>query len=108
MISRFSPRRKLPWLIELLLYKGKLYQNIKRRFGYPRDPDDEPYLNLAIKAKADFIVTRDKDLLDLMKWDRRIQLVSATLQLQLTAAVRSFDCFGSLIACNSYAPNQRL
>jgi len=60
---------KTTWLIEFLLYKGKLYQNIKRRFEYPRDPDDEPYLNLAIKAKADFIVTRDKDLLDLMKWD---------------------------------------
>ena len=42
------------------------------------------------------------------KGQGRIQLVSATLQLQLTAAVRSFDCFGSLIACNSYAPNQRL
>jgi predicted nucleic acid-binding protein len=26
-------------------------------------------LNLAIEAQADFIVTRDNDLLDLMRWD---------------------------------------
>jgi putative PIN family toxin of toxin-antitoxin system len=33
---------------------------------YPRDPDDEPVLNLAIHVKAKYIVTRDRDLLDLM------------------------------------------
>ena len=32
-----------------------------------RDPDDLPYLNLAIAAGADYLVSRDKDLLDLMK-----------------------------------------
>lgn len=35
-------------------------------FTLPRDPDDEPYLNLAIVAGADYLVTRDKDMLDLM------------------------------------------
>lgn len=30
----------------------------------PRDPDDEVYLNSAIAYKADFLVTRDKDLLE--------------------------------------------
>lgn len=35
-------------------------------FSLPRDPDDEPYLNLTIASKAEYLVTRDKDLLDLM------------------------------------------
>jgi predicted nucleic acid-binding protein len=33
---------------------------------YPRDPKDEKYVNLAIVAEADYIVSRDHDLLDLM------------------------------------------
>lgn len=35
-------------------------------YSLPRDPDDEPYLNLAIAANADYLVTWDNDLLDLM------------------------------------------
>src|SRR2546429_412916 len=35
----------------------------------PRDPKDEPYLNLAVAARADFLVSWDKDLLDLMRVD---------------------------------------
>jgi putative PIN family toxin of toxin-antitoxin system len=35
-------------------------------YRYPRDVDDEPYINLAIAADADYLVSRDKDLLDLM------------------------------------------
>jgi len=34
-------------------------------FPYPRDPDDEPYLNLTIAAGVDYLVSRDRDLLDL-------------------------------------------
>ena len=32
---------------------------------FPRDPDDEPYLNLAAHAPAEYLVTRDRDMLDL-------------------------------------------
>lgn len=39
---------------------------VPRRFSYPRDIDDEPYLNLAIETEANYLVSRDKDLLDLM------------------------------------------
>jgi putative PIN family toxin of toxin-antitoxin system len=38
---------------------------VPARFRFPRDPDDVPYLNLAIHGAADYLVTRDLDLLDL-------------------------------------------
>lgn len=62
---------KLDTLIELLLSKGIFYPNVPRRFEFPRDPDDEPYLNLAIEAGAQFLITRDRDLLDLMDANTR-------------------------------------
>lgn len=34
-------------------------------FTYQRDPDDAHYVNPAVAAQADLIVSRDKDLLDL-------------------------------------------
>ena len=39
---------------------------ISRSMSLSRDPDDEPYLNLAIAVGANYLVSRDKDLLDLM------------------------------------------
>lgn len=39
---------------------------VESHFRYARDPKDEPYINLAVQAEADYIVSRDKDLLDLM------------------------------------------
>lgn len=40
--------------------------DVPRTFRYSRDEDDESYINLAVKVGADFIVSRDRDLLDLM------------------------------------------
>ncbi len=60
---------KIERLMELLLFKGTLFRKVTKRLKYPRDPNDEPYLNLAIEAGAQFLVSRDRDLLDLMKWD---------------------------------------
>ena len=45
---------------------AEIASEVPKRFSYPRDVDDEPYLNLAIEAEANYLVSRDKDLLDLM------------------------------------------
>ena len=38
-------------------------------FTFARDPNDEPYLNLVIASEANYLVSRDRDLLDLDKPD---------------------------------------
>ena len=49
-----------------VLKKAVSIKRISPKFKYSRDPKDEKYLNLALEVKADYIVSRDKDLLDLM------------------------------------------
>ncbi len=56
-------------LFERLEQSATLIKQVPKRFVYPRDPKDEPYINLAIEMKADYLVSRDNDLLDLMKWE---------------------------------------
>ena len=46
--------------------KAETVKNVPSVFTYPRDPKDEKYINLAVEAEADYIVSRDNDLLDLM------------------------------------------
>jgi len=41
-------------------------RNVPNVFDYPRDPKDERYVDLAAEIEADFLLTRDNDLLDLM------------------------------------------
>ncbi len=57
-------------LIQVLSRKGHLEKKVRKRFSYPRDPKDEPFLNLAIEVKADYLISRDNDLLDLMDWNK--------------------------------------
>ncbi len=40
--------------------------HVPRTFKYSRDEDDESHINLAAEVSADLIVSRDRDLLDLM------------------------------------------
>jgi len=74
VLYRPKVRRKFPHLtderaeeflrgIEAL---GSVREFVPRLFEYSRDPDDEPYINLAIAESARYLVSRDKDLLDLM------------------------------------------
>lgn len=47
--------------------KSICLRNVPEEYRFERDPKDARYLNLAIAARASFIVSRDADLLDLMK-----------------------------------------
>ena len=52
--------------LEYIKEKAIFVRSVGKHFELPRDKKDEPYLNLAIEIKGDFIVTWDRDLLDLM------------------------------------------
>jgi len=50
-----------------LAYRGTILRRVRHVFDYPRARQDEPYVDLAIAGKADYLVSRDQDLLTLMK-----------------------------------------
>jgi len=45
--------------------RSRYFSSVPRRLTLSRDPKDEPYLNLALLASANYLVSRDADLLDL-------------------------------------------
>lgn len=57
---------KLTAFLEHIKENAVFTRSVDKHFELLRDKKDEPYLNLAIEIKADFIVSWDKDLLDLM------------------------------------------
>jgi putative PIN family toxin of toxin-antitoxin system len=52
--------------LERLVYKATLLRAVKHVFDYPRARQDEPYIDLAIAARAQYLVSRDSDLISLM------------------------------------------
>jgi uncharacterized protein len=77
VLGREELRRKLPAikdrLVTALLLKLEaraiLTTNVPEEYQYDRDPDDEKYLNLAIVCNASYLVSKDHDLLDLIRTD---------------------------------------
>lgn len=73
VFRRPSVRRKLPTLtndvIDLFLAKvaarAVVIDTVPTSVRLPRDVKDEPYINLALAVRADFLVSRDKDLISL-------------------------------------------
>ena len=43
-----------------------IIEKINQIYTFERDPDDEVFINLALTYEAEFLVSRDNDLLDLM------------------------------------------
>ena len=74
VLSRPKLRKSFPSLtpqrvdaaLSSLQSRALIPADVPRVYSYPRDPDDEPYVNLAIAADASYLVSRDRDLLDLM------------------------------------------
>lgn len=52
--------------LQRLRFRATLVRRVPHVFEYPRDPHDEPYVDLSVAARADYLVTRDNDLLSLM------------------------------------------
>lgn len=77
VLSRPRIRQKNPQItnqrievfIRKLMSNATVSESVPQHFNYVRDPKDEKYLNLAIEINADYLVTRDNDLLDLITSD---------------------------------------
>ena len=53
----------------------------KKRIKMCRDPDDDKYLEIAYQAKADYIVTLDKDMLDLRDKNKQAKINKHTVKI---------------------------
>ena len=62
---KLTPER-VEEFIEVVETSSTLLEEIPCLFRFDRDPADAHYVNLAIAANAKLIVSRDRDLLDLM------------------------------------------
>jgi putative PIN family toxin of toxin-antitoxin system len=54
-------------LFERLRTTAELVLDVPKHFALERDPSDAHYVDVALAAKANYLVTRDNDLLDLMQ-----------------------------------------
>jgi putative PIN family toxin of toxin-antitoxin system len=63
--NQLTPQRTDAFIAELLA-TARLVPNVAAVFTYARDPDDAHYVNLALATGADYLVSWDNDLLDLM------------------------------------------
>jgi len=71
LVSQFKLRpERVQALIEALPAAAVLVKHVPSLWVYQRDPDDAHYVNLALAAKANLIVSRDNDLLVLMDHSR--------------------------------------
>jgi uncharacterized protein len=65
-ISPHMTPLRISAFVKRLAYRATRLRRVIPTFSFGRDPDDVPYLDLALAARADFLVTRDADMLWLM------------------------------------------
>ena len=66
-ISPSMTPQRIGAFLDRVIYRATLVRRVPRFMTFERDPNDEPYLNLGAAIKADYLVTRDLDLLHLME-----------------------------------------
>jgi len=57
-------------ILELVTIHGKIFPNIVLPEPVSRDPDDDKFIACAVSAKAKYIVSGDKDLLDIGSYSK--------------------------------------
>lgn len=75
VLNRPKLQRKFPAISQELvdeflrrvLHNSNVVKAVGEYFDYERDPKDEKYINLALSGAATYLISRDNDLLDLMK-----------------------------------------
>lgn len=73
ILKRPKIRRQFPILTDARVKRAmktfrafcEFVDHVERKFELPRDLDDEVFINLALTLEVNFLVSRDKDLLDL-------------------------------------------
>ena len=68
LVKRF-PALSAEWVtafVTSVADKALVVPDVPNAVALPRDPKDEPYINLVVATQAEFLVSRDRDLLDLM------------------------------------------
>ena len=68
IISRLpdATTQRIEIFVEQIVNNSVYLKNVPNKFEFERDPKDEMIIDLAVECETDFIITRDKDLLDLM------------------------------------------
>jgi len=76
LLNKFHvPQEKVQEFLEVIVYNSEVvYPKTKARVTL-RDPKDNKILDCALEAKASFIITGDKDILDIQKY-RGIIMIS--------------------------------
>jgi putative PIN family toxin of toxin-antitoxin system len=86
-LKKYFPEQKVEELMEFLRVVGQVYQPDGSNL-LSRDPKDNFLLDLAEIAKADFLVTGDKDLLVLSPFKKTQILTPADFEVLLSQASR--------------------
>ena len=72
------PKLRIPlsyaYIVLDRLYRLAEQVHLTKRFSICRDPDDNKFLEAAYEGRADYLITLDRDLLDLRNCNKELEL----------------------------------